>query len=185
MQHPDHEQGTGTPYDDIPKDAGGGEARPEAGEDRDLAAALAAAQDDLARLREEGLRERAELENQRRRMSRDLDQARRFANERLLSELLPVFDSLEAGLGAVPEKGPVRDGLELTLRQLQKVAGDHGLAVVDPAGQAFDPEQHQAIGVADSAEHAPNTVVSVAQKGYLLNARLLRPALVLVAGDGD
>ncbi|MFC4727600.1 nucleotide exchange factor GrpE [Coralloluteibacterium thermophilus] len=183
MQHPENEQGARTPYDDIPKDQEN--AAEQAGLAEDAAAGLAAAREEIARLREDGLRERAELENQRRRMSRDLEQARRFANERLLAELLPVFDSLEAGLAAVPEAGPVRDGLELTLRQLQKVTGEHGLSVVDPAGQPFDPEHHQAIGVVDPAGHAPNTVVQVAQKGYVLNTRLLRPALVLVARDGD
>lgn len=133
-------------------------------------------------LKEESLRERAELENQRKRLSRDLDQARRFANEKLLSQLLPVLDSLEAGLKAAGDAtGPLRDGLELTLRQLLKVGEDNGLAPINPEGQAFDPEWHQAISQLESPDAAPGTVVQVFQKGYALNDRLLRPALVVVA----
>jgi molecular chaperone GrpE len=71
--------------------------------------------------------------------------------------------------------------VELTLKQLTKVVEDHGLTVVDPTGQPFNPDQHQAVGMVDSADHASNTVVRSMQKGYLLNGRLLRPALVLVA----
>ena len=136
----------------------------------------------LAEVREEALRERAELDNQRKRLARDVDQARRFANEKLLSQLLPVLDSLEAGLKAAGDAtGPLKDGLELTLRQLLKVGEDNGLAQLDPAGQAFDPEWHQAISQLESPDAAPGTVLQVFQKGYALNDRLLRPALVVVA----
>jgi molecular chaperone GrpE len=133
-------------------------------------------------LKDEALRERAELDNQRKRLARDVDMARRFANERLLSELLPVLDSLDAGLGAAGDDGnALRAGLELTLKQLLKVASDNGLSVIDPAGQPFNPDQHQAISQAEAAGAAPGTVLQVFQKGYLLNDRLLRPALVVVA----
>lgn len=137
---------------------------------------------ELEQVRAESLRERADLENQRKRVARDIEQARRFANERLLGELLPVFDSLDAGLAAVGEDGgPLKEGLELTLRQLLKVAGDNGLSVVDPHGQPFDPDRHQAISQADPGQAAPGSVLQVFQKGYQLNERLLRPALVVVA----
>lgn len=181
MQQPDTPHHAKTPYDEAQPAAP--QTEPQADAVEDPTPALAAAQAELARLREDGLRERAELENLRRRLTRDLEQARRFANERLLSELLPVFDSLEAGLASATEASPLRDGLELTLRQLRKVASDHGLTVVDPAGEAFDPQQHQAIGMVDGQGQAPNTVVQVAQRGYVLNERLLRPALVMVARD--
>ena len=138
--------------------------------------------DELARVREDALRERAELDNQRKRLVRDIDTARKFANERLLGELLPVIDSLEAGLAAAgAETGVLREGMELTLRQLLKVAGDNGLVAVDPVGQPFNPDHHQAMSMVDSTEHASNHVVQVYQKGWLLNDRLLRPALVVVA----
>jgi molecular chaperone GrpE len=137
-------------------------------------------------LKDETLRERAELDNQRKRLARDVDMARKFANERLLSELLPVLDSLDAGLNAAGnDAGALRAGLDLTLKQLLKVAGDNGLSVIDPLGQAFNPDQHQAISQADSADAAPGTVLQVFQKGYLLNDRLLRPALVVVAKHDD
>lgn len=147
-----------------------------------LATQLEAVRAELTQLREDSLRERAELENQRKRMARELDMARRFANERLLSELLPVIDSLEAGL-AVPgdTAAHLREGMELTLRQLLKVAGDNGLIAVDPVGQPFNPEHHQAMSMVEAADHAPGNVVQVYQKGWLLNDRLLRPALVVVA----
>ena len=158
----------------IPAD----EASPEA----QLRDEIEALRGELEQLRAESLRERADLENQRKRLARDVEQARRFANERLLGELLPVFDSLDAGLAAAAgEGGPLKDGLELTFRQLLKVASDNGLAVVDPTGQPFNPEHHQAISQADPAGAAPGSVVQVFQKGYVLNGRLLRPALVVVA----
>ena len=146
-----------------------------------LAAELEAVQTELAKLREDTLRDRADLENQRKRLERERDMARKFANERLLSDLLPVIDSLEAGLVAAGDVTALRQGIELTLRQLLKVTADNGLVVVDPAGQPFNPEHHQAMSTVDSAEHPPGHVVQVYQKGWLLNDRLLRPALVVVA----
>lgn len=149
-----------------------------------LAAELDQLRATIVALREETLRERAELDNQRKRLARDVDMARKFANERLLAELLPVFDSLDGGLQAAgPAPGPLKDGLELTYKQLLKVATDNGLTLVDPVGQAFNPDHHQAISQADAPGAAPGSVVQVFQKGYLLNERLLRPALVVVAND--
>ena len=137
---------------------------------------------ELALLREEALRERADLDNQRKRLERERDSARRFANERLLADLLPVIDSLEAGLGAAgSDASALREGMELTLRQLLKVTADNGLVPVDPVGQPFNPEHHQAMSMVPSADHAPGHVVQVYQKGWLLNDRLLRPALVVVS----
>ncbi|QDH69990.1 nucleotide exchange factor GrpE [Marilutibacter alkalisoli] len=147
-----------------------------------LSIELEAAQAELAALREEVLREHAELDNQRKRMARELDTARKFANERLLGELLPVIDSLEAGLKVESDTAAhLREGMELTLKQLLKVAGDNGLMAVDPAGQPFNPDHHQAMSMVESAGHPPGHVVQVYQKGWLLNDRLLRPALVVVA----
>lgn len=147
-----------------------------------LAGLMAEYETKLGEMRELVLRERAEIENQRKRLQRDLDQARKFANERLLAELLPVIDNLERGLTADKgEAGGLRAGMELTLKELLRVVAAHGVVTVDPAGKPFDPELHQAMSMVDSTEHQPNTVVAVLQKGYLLNERLLRPALVNVA----
>jgi len=140
----------------------------------------------LAEMREIMLRERAELENQRKRLQRDLDQARRFANEKLLADLLPVIDNLERGLAVEGgDYAGLRGGVELTLRELARVAGANGLKVVDPIGQPFDPERHQAMSMVPSGEHQPGSVVAVMQKGYVLNDRLLRPALVAVSKAPD
>jgi molecular chaperone GrpE len=136
----------------------------------------------LGEMRDLVLRERAEIENQRKRLQRDLDQARKFANERLLSELLPVCDNLERGLAvANADTKSLREGMDLTLKALLKVAESNGLKAVDPLGEPFDPEKHQAMSVVDAPGKAPNTVVAVMQKGYVLNDRLLRPALVSIA----
>ena len=136
-------------------------------------------------LRDESLRERAELDNQRKRLARDVDQARKFANERLLSQLLPVLDSLEAGLSVKADTAEhLREGMELTLRQLLKVAADNGMTPINPQGESFNPDWHQAISQVAVADAVPGSVVQVFQKGYALNDRLLRPALVVVAA-GD
>jgi len=156
----------------------------EPGAEPSLQQQLDSLRNELALLRSESLRERADLDNQRKRVARDVEQARRFANEKLLGELLPVFDSLDAGLNAAgSEPSPLREGLELTYKQLLKVAADNGLTLLDPTGQTFNPDHHQAISQVDAPGAAPGSVVQVFQKGYLLNDRLLRPALVVVARD--
>lgn len=136
----------------------------------------------LGEMRDILMRERAELDNQRKRLQRDLEQARKFANEKLLADLLPVVDNLERGLAAdTADANALRAGVELTLRELVRVVEGNGLKVVGTPGEAFDPDRHQAMQmVADSGQDA-NTVVAVFQKGYVLNERLLRPALVTVA----
>ena len=148
----------------------------------DLATELDQLRTTMAALRDESLRERAEIENQRKRLARDVEQARKFANERLLSQLLPVLDSLEAGLSVKADTAEhLREGMELTLRQLLKVAADNGMTPIHPQGEAFNPDWHQAISQVAVPDAAPGTVVQVFQKGYVLNERLLRPALVVVA----
>ena len=159
---------------------------PDTPEASDAAATdeLEALRAELEQLKAQSLVERADLENQRKRIAREIETARKFANERLLADLLPVFDSLDAGLAAAgADAGALRDGLELTYRQLLKVAGDNGLSVVDPTGAAFNPEHHQAISQVDAGDAVPGSVVQVFQKGYLLNGRLLRPAMVVVARE--
>lgn len=161
-------------------------AQPGEGQGEDMAIALQeqieALKGELEQVQAQSLIERADLDNQRKRMARELESARRFANERLLGDMLPVFDSLEAGLTSAAPDDPLRAGVELTLRQLHKVTETFGLVEVAPApGEPFDPERHQAMSVAEAAGIAPGAVVQLFQKGYVLNDRLLRPAMVVVA----
>lgn len=175
MHRYEESEGAAAPEGSFADDSAADTAAPQ------TAVEFEAARAELRRLKELSLREHAELDNLRKRMTREVEQARRFANERLLAALLPVLDSLEAALATVGDQDTHREGLELTLRQLRKVAEDNGLVCVDPSGETFDPQRHQAMSVIESAVHAPDTVVQVHQKGYALNERLLRPALVVVA----
>ena len=131
------------------------------------------------------LRAKAETENMRRRAAEDVDKARKFAVENFAGELLAVKDSLEAALAAEsPSVDNLKDGVELTLKQLTAAFGKFNLHDINPVGEKFDPHQHQAIQVVESDQPA-NTVVTVLQKGYRLNERTLRPALVMVAKGKD
>ena len=139
-------------------------------------------EEELAQLKEQMLRERAEVDNMRKRLQRDAEQARRYANEKVLEDLLEIIDNLERGLGVeASDVDALRTGVQLTLKELLRTADKHGLKIVDPVGQTFNPELHEAMAVVDTADQAPDTVVAVLQKGYTLNDRLLRPALVSVA----
>ena len=147
----------------------------------DGADALQKAQSEAAELRDAYLRARADLENTRKQAAADVAKAYKFAIERFAEDLLPVADSLQQALAvshATPEQ--LRGGVELTLKQLQAAFGRAQLSEVDPVGEKFDPHRHQAMQMVD-AEQPPNTVVQVFQKGYVLNDRILRPALVTVA----
>ncbi|MCK4508485.1 MAG: nucleotide exchange factor GrpE [Desulfuromonadales bacterium] len=131
------------------------------------------------------LRERADLENARKRHQRDKEDALRFANDRLLKEMIPVLDNLER---AVEHAGQDNDnnqglleGVNMTINQFRKALEDFAVKPINAIGTDFDPNLHQAMGQVESADQAPNTVVSEFQKGYLLHDRLLRPSLVMVA----
>jgi len=131
------------------------------------------------------LRERADLENARKRHQRDREEAVRFANDRLLREMIPVLDNLERAVGHA-EQGDddnqgLLEGVNMTINQFRKVLEDFGVRPIKALGEDFDPNLHQAIGQIESADQAPNSVISEFQKGYLLNDRLLRPSLVMVA----
>ena len=149
--------------------------------EEELAEARRTATENLDR----ALRAQAELENVRRRFERDLQNAHKFALERFVSELLPVKDSLELGLAASAEKGAsaanITEGVELTLRMLEQAMEKFGISAVDPTGEPFDPEFHQAMSMQESDTAKTGTVLTVVQKGYLLNERLVRPAMVIVA----
>ena len=142
---------------------------------------LQAAERQAAEHHDAWLRAKAETENVRRRAAEDVEKARKFAVENFANELLAVKDSLEAALAATsPSVDNLKDGVELTLKQLVAAFGKFNLNDIDPLGEKFDPHQHQAIQVIESDQPA-NTVVTVLQKGYRLNDRTLRPALVMVA----
>ena len=158
--------------------------------DRDLAdleSALNRAEQEAAEQREFMLRMHAEMENLRKRLIRDLEKSRKRALEGFMNDLLPVRDSLEKGLQAAEGEASVeslREGKALIMRMLDKVMTDHGLEEIDPVGEAFNPELHEAISMIPSPQHAENTVIDVVQKGYRLNDRLVRPARVVVSSGG-
>jgi molecular chaperone GrpE len=149
---------------------------------RPLEEQLAEAQGKLAEQREAWLRALADGENTRKRALAETAQARKYANERMVEDLVPVMDSLDAALEAgSADLGALRDGVELTRKQLQSAFERAGVAEVSPEpGQKFDPHRHQAMATAES-DQEPNTVLSVMQKGYTLHDRIVRPALVTVA----
>jgi len=130
------------------------------------------------------MRERAELENFKRRTARDKEEAVRYGNEALVRDLLPVLDNLERALEHANTGGngqPLLEGVNLVLGGLLEVLGRHGVACVAALGERFDPSRHEAMEQIESDEHEPNTVVREHQKGYSLNDRLIRPALVGVS----
>ncbi|WP_019625740.1 nucleotide exchange factor GrpE [Thioalkalivibrio sp. ALJT] len=134
--------------------------------------------------RDQALRAQAELENQRRRFERELENAHKYAMEKFASEMLEVGDSLEMGLQAARESKDVEriiEGAELTLKNLNRVFEKFGIQAEDPTGERFDPERHQAMSMQEDPDNPPNTVVATMQKGYLLQGRVLRPAMVVVS----
>jgi len=159
-----------------------------------LVEALAAAQAEIESNKDRVLRVSAEMENLRRRNAIDLENAHKFGLEKMASELLPVKDSLELGLAASSgdnvDLSKVVEGVDLTLKMMEGMMAKFGLVEVDPVNQKFNPEHHQAMSMQETAEVPANVVVNVFQKGYLLNERLLRPAMVVVskapaAGNGE
>ncbi len=150
----------------------------------DLQFALGAAEQELAEHREAMLRMQAEMENLRKRLIRDLERSRARSLESIMNDLLPVHDSLERGMETDEKTTTVesmKEGKALIIKMLDKVMQDHGMTVIDPAGQAFNPELHQAMTVQPSADCNPNTVLEVLQKGFQLHERLIRPAMVVVS----
>ena len=171
---------------ETPEDVPPGESAPE--EELDPLVAL---QSDLVAAQEEArnnwdlyLRERADMENLRKRHQRDREDAIRFANDRLLKEMIPVLDNLERAVshaeqGENGQQG-LLEGVNMTISQFRKALEDFGVKPIQAVGAAFDPNLHQAMGQVESTDQAPNTVASEFQKGYLLHDRLLRPSLVMV-----
>jgi molecular chaperone GrpE len=169
---------------------------PHQGQDEDesdggvaaLQAALAAAEAKAAEHKDLYMRALAEIDNVRKRSARDVEQAHKFGLDRFANDLIDVKDSLELGLATAATNagtGPdaLREGTEATLKLLAKAFERAGVTEIDPKGEVFNPQLHEAMAMQPSAEAVPNTVLQVVQKGYQLNGRLLRPARVIVARE--
>jgi molecular chaperone GrpE len=152
-----------------------------------LAAALEASKADVQRALDQALRAQAEAENTRRRAQRDVDNAHKFALERIARELLPVADSLERAVDAARTSGAegaaaaIADGVTLSLKMLLDTLARAQVLQIDPTGAPFDPKFHEAVAMVESSTAEPGSVLEVLQKGYTLNGRLVRPARVIVA----
>lgn len=137
---------------------------------------------EIALLKDALLRTRAEMDNLHKRADREVEKSRRFAVESLLRDLVPVIDSLDQGIEtAAQSDAGVNEGMSLTRKLLVDTLSRHGLNLVDPAGERFDPQWHEAMSMQPSSEHEPDTVMTVLQRGYRLHDRLVRPARVIVA----
>ena len=135
--------------------------------------------------KDRALRTVAEMENLRRRTALDVEKAHKFALEKFANELLPVLDNLERTLQVADKTNeavkPLLEGVELTLKSMANSVAKFGVIAIDPQGQLFDPNQHQAMSMIENPDVAPNTVIAVMQKGYELNGRVIRPAMVMVS----
>jgi molecular chaperone GrpE len=147
---------------------------------------LSAAEISMASHQSDVLRLHADMQNLRRRAEQDVEKAHKYGQERLVSELLPVMDNLERALQVAGEQenellSALRQGVELTLKSFVGCLNKFNVQAVDPVGEPFDPQFHQAMGMQESTTAEPDTVIAVMQKGYTLNGRVLRPAMVMVS----
>jgi molecular chaperone GrpE len=149
-----------------------------------LIAELAASQAEAAELKDQMLRVQADAQNVRRRSEQDVEKAHKFGQEKFSRELLSVLDNLERALAATPEDEAtkaLRDGVDMTLQSFISTLAKFNVEAIDPQGETFNPEYHQAMAMQENADFPPNTVMAVMQKGYSLHGRLLRPAMVIVS----
>ncbi|ALS98168.1 nucleotide exchange factor GrpE [Lacimicrobium alkaliphilum] len=151
----------------------------------ELEQALENAENTIRDQKDSVLRARADMENARKRAEAEIDKARKFALERFAGELLTVVDNLERALQVADASNeavkPLIEGVELTHKSFISTIEKFGIQVIDPQGESFNPDLHQAMSMQESAEVEPNSVIAVMQKGYQLNGRLLRPAMVMVS----
>ncbi len=151
----------------------------------DLAARVQELEEQLAAAQDQALRMVADLQNVRRRAEQDVEKAHKFALEKFAGDLLAVVDTLERGLEMSDPNDeaikPMREGMELTLKMFDDTLRRYQVEALNPEGEPFNPEQHQAMAMQESASAEPGSVLKVFQKGYLLNGRLLRPAMVVVS----
>lgn len=161
----------------------------EAPEFGDLATQLASAQEEAAKYKDQFIRSEAEMANLRRRVEKDVENAHKFGQEKLSKELLGVADNLERAILASDSDSveviALKEGVNLTLKGLQDVFAKFNINVVDPQGEPFDPQLHQAMSMVENPDVEPNTVIAVMQKGYTLYDRLIRPAMVMVSKGGE
>jgi molecular chaperone GrpE len=167
---------------DIDDDVAGQESDSALSVDERLAAAL----DGLSESKDAVLRAEAEMQNVRRRAERDVENAHKYGVERILQNLLPVVDSIEKSIESTDqddqdENDPVIEGIRLTHKLLLDVLNREQVEVVDPLGEPFDPNEHEAMSMVENPDMEPNSVFAVMQKGYKLNKRLVRPAMVMVS----
>ena len=151
-------------------------------------AALARAEEEIASLKDQLIRIQAEMQNVRRRAEMDVEKAHKFGLEKFANEMLNVVDNLERGLAAAPDEEAtkaIREGIEMTLSVLISSLGRFSVEQINPEGEGFNPELHQAVTMIENPDVAPNTVLAVMQKGYTLHGRLLRPAMVVVSKGGS
>jgi molecular chaperone GrpE len=148
-----------------------------------LAAKVEELEQSLAEAKDQALRAAAEAQNVRRRAEQEAEKARKFALEKFVKELLPVVDSLEKALEAMADEATEahREGVAMTLKMQRDVLAKFGVEVVEPVGEPFDPQYHEAMAMVPNPDLEPNSVMEVVQKGYLLNGRLVRPAMVVVS----
>ena len=157
----------------------------ESNEELSLEAQLEAAKQEAADAKEQALRAAAEAQNARRRAEKDAENAKKFALEKFAGDMLTVVDNLDRALSSADRSNddlkPMLEGVDLTLKGLTDALAKHNVEAVDPTGEPFNPEYHQAMAMVPSPDAEPNTVLEVMQKGYTLNGRLLRAAMVVVA----
>jgi len=161
----------------------------EAGQDQDVHLLLEDARNKADQHWNDLLRVQADLDNLRKRHTRDLENAHKFGMEKFIQEILPVWDSLAMAVTAGEDDNVnlnnLREGMDLTLKMMTAAMEKFNIEAIDPVGQPFDPELHQAMSMVESADAPANSVMNVFQKGYLLNGRLIRPAMVVVSKGGN
>ena len=184
------------PAEELP--GAGAPAATAAGDSPEITEVVAPQEDQLAQLQQtldeykrqaaenldRALRIQAELDNMRKRTARDIENAHKYALERFVAELLPIMDSMEMGIAAsasVDDAGSVKQGMELTLKIFAAALDKFGVKIIDPRGEKFNPERHEAVSMQAEEGIEPGMIISVMQKGYELNGRLVRPAMVLVS----
>jgi len=169
----------------APEAQEGAEERVEDVNPAELVLQIEGLQAEIAKLKDQELRTQAEMHNVRRRAEQDVEKAHKFGVEKFVGDMLTVIDNLERALASMDAEDEAlkaaREGIELTLKSMQDGLKRHSVEAIDPAGEPFDPEFHQAMTMVPNPDLEPNTVMDVFQKGYTLHGRLVRPAMVVVA----